>query len=61
MKYLVNSIGLPPESMLNKGSRSNLFFEKGALKKEVAELKTIDYFSKLLCERIQDSGFRVFL
>lgn len=58
---MVNSLGPPPETLLNRGSRSNLFFEKGVLKKELSELKTIEYFSKLLCERIPDISFRIFL
>lgn len=61
MKYLVSCLGPPPESLLSKGTRSNIFFEKGVLKKEFTELKTIEYFSKLLCDRIQDVGFRIFL
>jgi serine/threonine protein kinase len=38
-----------------------LFFEKGALKKEIAQLSTIEYFSKQFSERIPDHNFREFL
>ena len=48
--------------MLSKGNRVEVFFNnKKDLKKEIAELKTIDYFSKKLEERIPDEAFRKFV
>jgi hypothetical protein len=58
MKYFVNTLGVPPETVVTRGSRAHLFFEKGALKKEISQLTTIDYFSKQFSERIPDRDFR---
>lgn len=61
MKYFVDTLGLPPAALLADGTRSNLFFEKGELKPAIRGLKTIDYFSKKLEERIPDEEFRNFI
>ena len=54
MKYFVDTLGLPSENMLTSGTRAGIFFEKGKVKKEITEQKTIEYFSKKLEERIPD-------
>ena len=61
MKYLVDTLGLPPEELLLTGNRAGVFFEKSTLKAEINNLKTIDYFSKKLEERIPDADFREFI
>lgn len=48
MKYLVTTLGMPNEEVIGRGTRAEIFFDKGTLKKDILDLKTIDYFSKML-------------
>ena len=63
MKYMTDSIGLPPRSFIQKGSRKSIFFDQaGKLRPEIKNLKaTMDMFSKPLRERIQDQDFLRFI
>jgi len=47
---MTDTLGLPPKSFLNKGTRKSIFFdETGKTKAEIASIKTtIDMFSKPL-------------
>ena len=61
MKYFVDTLGIPPENLLKMGNRSGIFFDRGQVRKEITDQKTIDYFSKKLEERIPDKDFREFI
>ena len=54
MKYFVDTLGIPPEHLLASGNRAGIFFDRGEVRAEIMEQKTIDYFSKKLEERIPD-------
>lgn len=59
MKYFIDTLGPPPNKMIQLGSRSDVFFNNdNELKEEIRGLKTIDYFSKKLTERIVNEPFR---
>ncbi len=56
MKYMIDTLGTPPCSFINKGNRKSIFFdEEGKVKESIQSLKTtMDIFSKPLKERIED-------
>lgn len=63
MKYMTDTLGLPPQHILNKGSRKSIFFdEQSKVKQEIKSLQsTMDMFSKPLSERIEDKDFLEFI
>ena len=48
MKYFVDTLGVPPEHLLTSGNRAGIFFDRGEVRAQIMEQKTIDYFSKKL-------------
>ena len=54
IKYMTDTLGLPPLTLLNTGVRKKVFFEdNGKTKAEVNSIHTtIEMFSKPLKERI---------
>ena len=63
MKYMTDTLGLPPKAVINQGCRKSIFFtETGTLKPEVKSLTTtMDMFSKPLKDRIEDKDFLSFI
>lgn len=54
MKYMIDTLGMPPRAMLQRGSRRSVFFdEEGHINSSVrATSTTLDIFSKPLKDRI---------
>lgn len=54
MKYMTDTLGVPPFTFLRGGERRKIFFdEAGRVKPEIQALKTtMDMFSKPLKDRI---------
>lgn len=61
IKYLTNTLGLPPAHIISRSSRADVFFSNGKLRESITSLETIDYFSKKLSERIENTQFREFI
>ena len=63
MKYMTDTLGIPPKTVMNQGCRKSIFFnESGTIKSEVKSLTTtMDMFSKPLKERIDDKDFLSFI
>lgn len=63
MKYMTDSLGVPPSKLLDAGSRKAVFFdEENHLLPEVKALATtLDMFSKPMRERIDDPDFLSFI
>ena len=63
MKYMIDTLGMPPRTMMQRGSRRSVFFdEDGHVNSSVkATSTTLDIFCKPLKERIEDADFLDFI
>ena len=63
MKYMIDTLGLPQNDIIDSGCRKTVFFtEEGTIKPEITSLTTtMDMFSKPLQERVDNQDFLSFI